>query len=621
MNQRMSDSQTKRLRDLQNGIMPRTDGPLLSCFVAPSRSRTADTWIDCISAELTTLPSKKDAKCIEVLMKRFRDAYVFDPPSQPPCVHPCLERPGAARRVLLIDEPVVVDLQPSGDSRRQQFERMVAEARIAHPDAEFWLAATGSQQSSEKLSHVALPSPSGFRQFDKLGSLCASIARFDAVYTLSAAEGMQALLSGVAVHVFGNPYYAGWGLTRDYAPQPRRQAQATLGTLFEIAFIRLSRHLDLDGHTVASLEALLERIETHRATVKRFSDLKNVAGIRFQWWKRPYATPYLRAGGGALRWIKNENELRGDEHAVFWGARSTDAVSRGTRVLRIEDGFLHSTGLGSDHVAPVSQIVDRRGLYFDPSHPSDLTVILNEAQFTNSELARARALRTEIARHGLTKYNLGRRAPAWHAPTNRRIVLVAGQVADDASIRLGTRGITTAEHLLRAVRIQRPDAFIIYKPHPDVLSGNRQGLIEATTLADIVESESDLISLIEIADEVHTLSSLAGFEALIREKVVYTYGLPFYAGWGLTNDALAQPWRMRELSLDMLTAGVLLRYPIYWDWSLRLFTTPEVIVGQLAAPAARPLGKIRGNRLRPFLKAFRWSRNGLWHLAWRFRGS
>ncbi|CAJ4544817.1 capsule polysaccharide biosynthesis/export protein [Burkholderia pseudomallei] len=135
--------------------------------------------------------------------------------------------------------------------------------------------------------------------------------------------------------------------------------------------------------------------------------------------------------------------------------------------------------------------------------------------------------------------------------------------------------------------------------------------------ADLIEQDADLISLIEVADEIHTLSSLSGFEALIRGKAVHTYGLPFYAGWGLTQDALAQPWRKRTLSLDMLTAGVLLRYPVYWDWSLRLFASPELVVRQLAIPAARPLTSIRGDRLRPVRKASRWIASCLRHLLWQ----
>jgi capsular polysaccharide export protein len=401
---------------------------------------------------------------------------------------------------------------------------------------------------------------------------------------------------------------------------PERTARPTLAALFETVFVRFTRYLNPATHAPGTLDDLLDSIELQQAVQQRFSDLRHVAALRFQWWKRSFATPYIGAGDGALRWTHAPQSVRANECAVLWGARSADGLAPDVRRVRIEDGFFHSTGLGSDMIAPRSQVIDRRGLYFDASQPSDLSVLLNETEFSEAELARAATLRSKVVQLGVTKYNLGRRRPDWTAPAGKQVVLVPGQVADDASIRLGTRAIGTADALLREVRRLRPDAFVVYKPHPDVLSGNRNGLIDAQLLADVVDTEADLLSLVDAAHEVHTLSSLAGFDALLRGKAVFTYGLPFYAGWGLTNDALAPvPWRHRTLTLDMLCAGVLLRYPLYFDWKTRLFTTPEAVVGQLAPQAARPLEKVRGNRMRPLLKALRWTRNGVRHAAWRFK--
>ena len=604
-----------------NGIMPRRAGPDLSWFAAPLAERTPQAWIACIDAALAegrTLHAPQD---VRALMERFRDACVFDPPNLAPRAHPdLLERTGTTR-VLLIDEPLPDSLSRSKPGRIRQFTDMVDAVHREHPDSEIWLARNGVRRVGEYLSsHVSLPAKT-LRQLDANGSLCASIAYFDHVYTVSAGEGLQALLHGIPLHVFGTPYYAGWGLTHDHVPQPARNTQASLDTLFATVFLRLARHVDPVTRDPGTLDALLATIEAHRAAILRLADFPRLAGIRFQWWKRPYATPYLTAGGASLRWIDKPEQTRKDEHAVVWGGRSATGLPKDTPMIRLEDGFFHSTGLGSDHIAPCSQIIDRRGIYFDATRPSELTAILNTAHFTDAELSRARQLRHDIANLGVTKYNLGRRRPTWSAPRDQRIVLVPGQVADDAAVRLGTQHIATAEDLLHEVRQRCPDAFIVYKPHPDVLSGNRRGLIDAASLANAVDRDSDLISLIEIADEVHTLSSLSGFEALIRGKRVHTYGLPFYSGWGLTHDALEQPWRDRELTLDMLTAGVLLRYPLYWDWSLRLFTTPEAIVRQLASTASRPLEKIEGDRLRLLRKAIRWSRNGLWDLAWQCRKS
>ncbi|MBR8407772.1 capsular biosynthesis protein [Burkholderia cenocepacia] len=595
--------------------------PLPSWFVLSCSEPAPWTLSDAINNALEADPAAGTSPHIAKLMKRVLDTHALDPKHRAPRCPPTLLEPSRTPRVLLIDERMRSALAGApARTRRKTFESMIESARTAHPGAQFWIAHSGEYGAGPWLSSLVHTLPRGTQFVGEEYSLCATLRRVDHVYTVTAPEGMYALLAGVPVNTFGAPYYAGWGLTNDHGVMCGRTMRPTLAALFDIVFLRLARYLDPATHAPGSLDALLDSIELQRTIADRFADLREVAGVRFQWWKRPFATPFLTAGGGALRWTREPGALRPGECAALWGARSADGLPEGIRHVRIEDGFLHSTGLGSDMIAPCSQVVDTRGLYFDASRPSDLTVLLNEAVFSEEELARAAMLRAQIVQFGLTKYNLGRRKPTWQVPAGRRVALVPGQVADDASIRLGTRVISTADALLREVRARRPDAYIVYKPHPDVLSGNRNGLVDAEQLADVVDIDSDLISLIDAADEVHTLSSLAGFDALMRGKMVFTYGLPFYAGWGLTHDAVApMPWRKRSLSLDMLTAGVLLRYPIYWDWRLQLFTTPEAVIRQLAPLAARPLARVSADCARPFLKIMRWSRNATRHLSWRWQ--
>ena len=50
-------------------------------------------------------------------------------------------------------------------------------------------------------------------------------------------------------------------------------------------------------------------------------------------------------------------------------------------------------------------------------------------------------------------------------------------------------------------------------------------------------------ALIEAAAALYTVTSQMGFEALLWGRPVRVFGLPFYAGWGLTRDALAAPSR------------------------------------------------------------------------------
>lgn len=600
--------------------------PVLSWFSAPVTDASANAFALAINSALTTAlepDTSADASPeVDRLMRRFVRTHASTLRRSKSVCPAALFDAKRTARVMLVDERVRSHGLGAASVRnsRRAFARMLQAARAAHPQAEFWIGRSDDKGTGHWLSESVSDLPSDTRRLAYDESLCAALPHVDHVYTLGASEGMHALLAGAQVHVFGAPCYAGWGLTDDDLHLPNRSVRPTLTALFDVVFLRLARYLNPFTHTLGTLDDLLDSIELQRTVQRRFADLQNIAGIRFQWWKRPLATPYISAGGATLGWAREPRSVRTNECAVLWGARSAEGLAPEIRRVRIEDGFFHSTGLGSDMIAPRSLVIDRRGLYFDASQPSDLSVLLNETVFTEAELARAAALRSKVVKFGVTKYNLGRRHPTWSAPVGKLVVLVPGQVADDASIRLGTRAIDTADALLREVRRLRPDAFVVYKPHPDVLSGNRNGLIDAQQLADVVDTEADLLSLVDVVDEVHTLSSLAGFDALLRGISVFTYGLPFYAGWGLTHDALGPvPWRHRMLTLDMLCAGVLLHYPLYWDWRTGLFTTPEAVVEQLAPQAARPLEQVRGNRMRPLRKAVRWTGNAIRHAVWRYR--
>jgi capsular polysaccharide export protein len=149
------------------------------------------------------------------------------------------------------------------------------------------------------------------------------------------------------------------------------------------------------------------------------------------------------------------------------------------------------------------------------------------------------------------------------------------------------------------------------------MSGNRAGklaLTQAKEYADHVETRLSVVSCIEACDVVHTMTSLTGFDALLRGKRVVVYGQPFYAGWGLTEDVLhegaAFARRQRSLTLDELVAGTLLRYPIYWDWDLKGYTSCEAVLHRLvetrnALEANGGLERLRAGFVRRQLRKLR----------------
>ncbi len=290
--------------------------------------------------------------------------------------------------------------------------------------------------------------------------------------------------------------------------------------------------------------------------------------------------------------------LRPKDDVWVWGSSEPHGLAEYVRSCRarlqhVEDGFIRSVGLGSDLIRPLSVVLDERGVYFDATRPSDLEHMLATRNFTSDDIQRAQKVQAFIVENAITKYNLEPRQTVQWNNTGKLVVLVPGQVEDDASIRLGCTHVHTNLDLLRAVREARPYAFIVYKPHPDVLCGNRKGRVAleaARQYADHVEAGVSVVTCIDACAEVHTMTSLTGFDALLRGKKVVTYGQPFYAGWGLTEDravnATAFQRRQRRLTLDELVAGALLRYPIYWDWDLKGYTTCEAVLHRIVEQRA-----------------------------------
>lgn len=271
-----------------------------------------------------------------------------------------------------------------------------------------------------------------------------------------------------------------------------------------------------------------------------------------------------------------------------WGAVSIPDHMVGQPITRVEDGFLRSVGLGADLIRPISWVFDDLGIYFDATRPSRLEKILNTTDFRPELTEQANRLVERIVSLGLSKYNLdsyGTQAPLEEMPKCQKIILVPGQVETDASIALGSLEIKTNLALTRQVRANNPHAWIIYKPHPDVVAGVRQpgqGESQVCLYCDEVIRHGNTIELIEMADEVHTMTSLTGFEALLRRKTVFCFGLPFYAGWGLTRDVSPCPRRTRQLSLAELVAGALLLYPRYCSLHGKGLISAEAAIDELA---------------------------------------
>ncbi len=351
----------------------------------------------------------------------------------------------------------------------------------------------------------------------------------------------------------------------------------------------------------ATCEATIELLADWRRQIDANRSVAACVGVAR--WKRREVRQLLFRGDGPVSFHTGAGAAvraaasRGAGVAV-WPSRAPKGLAErahkaGVPVIQLEDGFIRSAGLGCNLWPPASVAADRLGAHFDPAQPSELERILAETDFAPF-LARAERLIRLLVDTGVTKYNLGG-AAAGPSRGPGRVVLVAGQVEDDLSVVLGGGPGSGNLDLLRRARAIEPGAYIIYKPHPDVLSGHRRGAVARRSVlehANEVAAKVATPSLLAMVDAVHTRTSLIGFEALLRGREVIAHGQPFYSGWGLTRDLAPLDRRRRRLSLAELVAGALILYPRYVDPRTGVLCPPEVLVARLAERRGRGIALI-----------------------------
>lgn len=505
--------------------------------------------------------------------------------------------------VLVVDQTAGdASIRHSG-ANAARFAEMLATAQSEHPTARIVIKTHPETQLGLRRGHFTAAN-----QTDRISLLTTPVSPWAllegaiAVYTVSSQMGFEAILAGHRPRVFGQPFYAGWGLTFDAFPIDRRSRTLTKTQLFAAAMILAPLWVDPCQQRLCSFEEAVNQLEA--STRAHREDRFGHVALGMRVWKRSR----LQAVFGVEKpLIFQDNPARAIAKAraagrglLIWAGKEPRDLPQDLTIRRVEDGFLRSRGLGAELVPPLSLVTDDLGIYYDPTRESRLERLIQTA-LPPDALRRSEKLIAALIAARLSKYNLAGSLP--DLPDGPR-VLVPGQVEDDASIRLGAGEIRTNLALLQAARSAHPNATIIYKPHPDVEAGLRPGAIPGASLrglADIIAYKADPIQLIEACDTIVTMTSLLGFEALLRGKRVTCLGAPFYAGWGLTQDLGPIPLRRKHApdghplprpSLFALAHAALIAYPRYYDPVSRKPCPPETILHRLSTGTDAPTGLV-----------------------------
>lgn len=478
------------------------------------------------------------------------------------------------KRVLIIAQSARDASLKYGFAERFSSQEMINDAINENPQAQIFLKIHPEAISGKKKSDIDINSlPKSVKIISQNYNPIALLKHFDKVYTKASTMGFETLLLGCECVCYALPFYAGWGLTRDKIKCERRTRTLKIEELFAGAYLLYTRYFNPYKNAKSDIFESIFTLEKYKK-IELFNS-NRLFFLGFSLWKRRLVKPFFQAQNNEMIFLNSLQKLKKftldkNDKIFIWGRSYEKAQIREfsgeIQVFFVEDGFIRSVLLGSDLTRPLSLNIDSKALYIDASKESDLECILQNYAFDENLKSRAKALIQSILANKISKYN-NATSEFLRPKTSAKIILIPAQVEDDASMILGGFGLST-QALIERVRKENPNAYIVFKPHPDVLSGNRKGLKDEKIIlksCDEIIKNASIASCLDAVDEVHTITSTVGFEGILHGKVVVCYGLPFYAGWGLTRDKIKCERRTRLLSVEDLVAGALLLYPRYVD--------------------------------------------------------
>ena len=174
-----------------------------------------------------------------------------------------------------------------------------------------------------------------------------------------------------------------------------------------------------------------------------------------------------------------------------------------------------------------------------------------------------------MVEHHISKYNHAPDIEENYFPNDgKKRILIMAQTLGDMSLKYGLAESFSTDELIQSAYDENPDAHLYLKIHPDVLSGKKSSDIDiekAHLTCKVIYDDVNPISLLKCVDKVYTKTSQMGFEALLLGKECVSFGMPFYAGWGLTDDRAKCERRNRKLSVEEVFAGAYILYSRYYN--------------------------------------------------------
>ncbi|MGR7994414.1 capsular polysaccharide export protein, LipB/KpsS family [Xanthobacter sp. ZOL 2024] len=371
------------------------------------------------------------------------------------------------------------------------------------------------------------------------------------------------------------------------------------GAFDGLASARIGRYLAqlaADEHMLVPRASAVERLFAgERLDVIGVPPLPELAEAR-----QPHLLPLLNArtrvesvGGVAhlkpiasvdlfLRWgVAESPEVAAQAEAARALGRSTASLAAG--LIGAPEG---------EEAPSLSIVLDERTAYYDARQPTRLERWLAAGPDLTAEArARARAVIDQMVRLRVAQDNVAPDRPLSVGTAGRRKVLVVDQPLSDPLVAAGGVDATAFPRMLQEVVATCGDCDILLKRPSSPAAGAPvshldAGQLAALGLADkvlVIEDDIHAYALLDQVDEVFVVTAQLGFEALLAGKRVHCFGLPFYAGWGLTEDCITLERRGRARDLEAVFHAAYIAHSRYFHPERRAVAEVEDLIDYIAA--------------------------------------
>ncbi len=203
---------------------------------------------------IVTKEQKERARnCINKIIETHLTKY-----NHQPIFEPQIGRKGV-KKVLVVDQSYGDMSISKGGGSDFTFPQMLECAIKENPDADIIIKTHPDTMTGRRGGYFT-----GLKAHDNIYTQTepinpiSLIKYVDKVYVCTTQFGFEALMCGKEVHVFGMPFYSGWGLTVDEQTCERRTNTRSLEEIFYITYILYSHYINPETKQKCELEEAME---------------------------------------------------------------------------------------------------------------------------------------------------------------------------------------------------------------------------------------------------------------------------------------------------------------------------------------------------------------------------